>query len=410
MYHRNYSPYKKSEDVNSVDNHEHHHGTATYTHTARLGTATVPSYSFTSSSPANTSFTSTTSDSSTSTTHQIMSPEPERETAPQHVKARTRLMNQSPDADALIHNPYQQNNNNTSNNKSNNVVLTLVLDLDETLVSSRGHGGITHLRPGAAPFLRFVRDVLGCELVLWTAGEEGHAMRMLRLLDPSHDIFDHVVFRHERWCSGPRGRKDLSLLGRDLATTLIVENTPDCVRGHEGNAILVSDFYGHDLCPDDAVLDHLTTALRQVHRDVTTGVAKSVAEALDLNVHVTRRHIIRDDPTKRHKPLHLWTLAFDVRVVETNEVVSEAEAAALVRTAQQHKDHQHMHYARYHHHNYFYSVPANHHHPFDPTVPQHSLDGAAAFVGDTVMTPSRKPPVGSRLHLRFYDGQNQIRQ
>ena len=36
--------------------------------------------------------------------------------------------------------------------------------------------------------------------------------------------------------------KDLALVGRDLNSVLIVENTPDCVRGHEENGILVSDY------------------------------------------------------------------------------------------------------------------------------------------------------------------------
>ena len=36
--------------------------------------------------------------------------------------------------------------------------------------------------------------------------------------------------------------KDLALVGRDLNEVLIVENTPDCIRGHEENGILVSDY------------------------------------------------------------------------------------------------------------------------------------------------------------------------
>src|SRR5205085_658879 len=61
----------------------------------------------------------------------------------------------------------------------------------------------------------------------------------------------HCVYRHKKWFSGCAGyNKDLTLLGRDMNNTLIIENTPDCLRGNEGNGVLVSDYEGGELADD----------------------------------------------------------------------------------------------------------------------------------------------------------------
>uniref|UniRef100_A0A0A9YI85 Carboxy-terminal domain RNA polymerase II polypeptide A small phosphatase 1 n=1 Tax=Lygus hesperus TaxID=30085 RepID=A0A0A9YI85_LYGHE len=44
--------------------------------------------------------------------------------------------------------------------------------------------------------------------------------------------------------------KDIQLLGRELNSVVIIENTPDCVVGYENNAILVSDYDGGELADD----------------------------------------------------------------------------------------------------------------------------------------------------------------
>lgn len=47
---------------------------------------------------------------------------------------------------------------------------------------------------------------------------------------------------HSQYSQQAGYAKDLALVGRDLNNVLIIENTPDCVRGHEENGILVSDY------------------------------------------------------------------------------------------------------------------------------------------------------------------------
>ena len=68
-------------------------------------------------------------------------------------------------------------------------------------------------------------------------------------------VIKHCVYRHKKWfsvCSlrvaspswlhtrqqGCAGyNKDLTLLGRDMDKLVILENTPDCVRGNEANGM-----------------------------------------------------------------------------------------------------------------------------------------------------------------------------
>lgn len=121
--------------------------------------------------------------------------------------------------------------------------LTIVLDLDETLIYARE--GPLYGRPGLDELMLFLKD--NCEAIVWTAGVKAYAQAVVRNID-KHDAIRHTVYRHKKWFTGMAGyNKDLTLLGRDLNTTLIVENTPDCVRGNEANGILVADYEGGEL-------------------------------------------------------------------------------------------------------------------------------------------------------------------
>jgi RNA polymerase II subunit A small phosphatase-like protein len=117
---------------------------------------------------------------------------------------------------------------------------TIVLDLDETLIYARE--GPLYARPHLDELLAFLGE--HCETVVWTAGVRAYAQAVIRNIDPN-GVIDHCIYRHEKWFTGQAGyAKDLALVGRDLSQVLIVENTPDCVRGHEENGILVSDYEG----------------------------------------------------------------------------------------------------------------------------------------------------------------------
>eukprot|EP00759_Apiculatamorpha_spiralis_P008505 PhF_6_TR15469/c0_g2_i3/m.24057/K15731/CTDSP; carboxy-terminal domain RNA polymerase II polypeptide A small phosphatase len=116
----------------------------------------------------------------------------------------------------------------------------IVLDLDETLINGRDFFSIL-LRPGCIEFMKTLQR-LNCEVVVWTAGVHAYAQRALNQMD-ALGIVQHCIARNASWWTGETGyRKDLSRLGRPMDQVLFVDNTPTCMRGHEANSILVSDF------------------------------------------------------------------------------------------------------------------------------------------------------------------------
>eukprot|EP01007_Sphenomonas_quadrangularis_P002934 NODE_514_length_1404_cov_300.022140_g391_i0.p1 GENE.NODE_514_length_1404_cov_300.022140_g391_i0~~NODE_514_length_1404_cov_300.022140_g391_i0.p1 ORF type:complete len:259 (-),score=15.49 NODE_514_length_1404_cov_300.022140_g391_i0:628-1380(-) len=118
--------------------------------------------------------------------------------------------------------------------------LTVVVDLDETLVYARE--GPVWLRPYASQFLSRIKAA-GCDVIAWTAGEYGHVAKVLDTLDHDGSLIPHCVYRGEAWLSDPMNyHKDLHLLGRCLDRVLLVENSLECIRHHTGNAILVDDY------------------------------------------------------------------------------------------------------------------------------------------------------------------------
>ncbi|EKF30080.1 nuclear lim interactor-interacting factor, putative [Trypanosoma cruzi marinkellei] len=120
--------------------------------------------------------------------------------------------------------------------------ITVVLDLDETLVYARE--GPLYVRPGIEELFQFLEE--NCESVVWTAGMKQYAEAVVRLIDTNGSVH-HTIYRDSTWFRGRSCRKDLTLLGRDTETTIVFENTPDCIRGFEQNGVLVADYEGGEL-------------------------------------------------------------------------------------------------------------------------------------------------------------------
>eukprot|EP01062_Namystynia_karyoxenos_P073494 TRINITY_DN70286_c0_g1_i1.p1 TRINITY_DN70286_c0_g1~~TRINITY_DN70286_c0_g1_i1.p1 ORF type:complete len:533 (+),score=111.30 TRINITY_DN70286_c0_g1_i1:126-1601(+) len=124
----------------------------------------------------------------------------------------------------------------------------VVLDLDETLIWARE--GPLYARPGL-PELFAMLDARA-EPIVWTAGLRGYAQAVLANVDKRGAV-RHCIYRHKKWFSGQAGyQKNLSLLGRPLDKVVIIENTPDCIRGNQNNGVLVADYEGGDF-PDNTI-------------------------------------------------------------------------------------------------------------------------------------------------------------
>eukprot|EP01060_Flectonema_neradi_P035916 TRINITY_DN6730_c0_g1_i1.p1 TRINITY_DN6730_c0_g1~~TRINITY_DN6730_c0_g1_i1.p1 ORF type:complete len:348 (+),score=55.97 TRINITY_DN6730_c0_g1_i1:388-1431(+) len=138
--------------------------------------------------------------------------------------------------------------------------LTIVFDLDETLVSNRRPGVATAIpRPYLTHLLKSIRDRV--EIVLWTASTEETGRPVMQQIDPKGEFFHHVIYRNSKWFTDGTHTKDLTLLGRSMERTIIVENTPNCCKYNQQNALMVEDFVG-DLTSTDRTLLGVSQVIR----------------------------------------------------------------------------------------------------------------------------------------------------
>ncbi|RNF17793.1 putative TFIIF-stimulated CTD phosphatase [Trypanosoma conorhini] len=150
--------------------------------------------------------------------------------------------------------------------------LTVVLDLDETLVSNRNGAFVSAiLRPYCLHVLNALRHMRGLEVVLWTASTKETALPVVEQLNQSGPVFDEVIYRNDMWFTEPLHTKDLRLLGRDMDRLLIIDNAANCCKLNPRNSVLADDFYGCRT-EEDATLVNvyyiIDRVLRGCHDDV----------------------------------------------------------------------------------------------------------------------------------------------
>eukprot|EP00826_Nyctotherus_ovalis_P064113 TRINITY_DN939_c0_g2_i3.p1 TRINITY_DN939_c0_g2~~TRINITY_DN939_c0_g2_i3.p1 ORF type:complete len:284 (-),score=56.50 TRINITY_DN939_c0_g2_i3:48-851(-) len=138
--------------------------------------------------------------------------------------------------------------------------LTLVLDLDETLVHaslkpvseedkqisvSNGTADVTvyiSIRPWA---MEFLKEAARCfEVVVFTAADKVYADKAIDLLDPDCTLVRHRLYRNSCMSFNPLLVKDINILGRDLSKTVIVDNNPSSFAFQNENAILIKSYKG----------------------------------------------------------------------------------------------------------------------------------------------------------------------
>lgn len=150
--------------------------------------------------------------------------------------------------------------------KTCNKKITLVLDLDETLV----HCGFQQLanadirlnidyhgRPYTVfgkrrPYLqKFLREAAqNFELVCFTASQRVYAKRIIDLIDPEGNI-SHCLFRDSCINIGGNYLKDLSIIGRDLRHTVLVDNSPHAFGFQIENGVPITSWFDN---PNDLEL------------------------------------------------------------------------------------------------------------------------------------------------------------
>jgi Dullard-like phosphatase family protein len=140
---------------------------------------------------------------------------------------------------------------------------TLVLDLDETLISFRideHHRGMVKMRPGLYKFLKNVGSKY--ELIIFTAGTQEYADPILDVIEKNEKFFAKRLYRQHTIFMNNTYIKDLTRLGRDLSKTIIVDNMPQNFCLQRENGIFIKNFFGED--KNDTALNDLTHILLKI--------------------------------------------------------------------------------------------------------------------------------------------------
>jgi Dullard-like phosphatase family protein len=162
---------------------------------------------------------------------------------------------------------------------------TLVLDLDETLISfklepNEENKGTIRFRPYLDSFLQKVREKY--EIIVFTSGTQDYADPLIDAIEQDENYFDARLYRQHTIAYGGDIVKDISRIGRTLDTILIVENMPQNYRLQKENGILIKSFYGEDIY--DTALSSLGDILMKIaneFNDVRKGIAKYKIEILN---------------------------------------------------------------------------------------------------------------------------------
>lgn len=165
--------------------------------------------------------------------------------------------------------------------------ITLVLDLDETLVHCTVEpiadadmifpvtfNGIQYrvhvrTRPYLMEFLAAVSKKF--EVVVFTASQRVYANELLQRIDPDGKYIKHRIFREACLLVEGNYLKDLNVLNRNLATSVLVDNSPHAFGYQVDNGIPIESWFDDPGDSELLKLEHFLTTLHGVN-DVRTVV------------------------------------------------------------------------------------------------------------------------------------------
>ncbi|XP_026199233.1 CTD small phosphatase-like protein 3 [Anabas testudineus] len=137
---------------------------------------------------------------------------------------------------------------------------TLVVDLEETLMFSslnviedaeytfhttfQDHQYKVYmiLRPHVKEFLQAMAKIY--ELFVYTCAKKQYAEKILDILDPQRKLFRHRLYQDDCACVLGHYIKDLSVLGRDLTKTVVLDNAPHTYPYNLMNTIPIKSWSG----------------------------------------------------------------------------------------------------------------------------------------------------------------------
>lgn len=154
---------------------------------------------------------------------------------------------------------------------------TLVVDLEETLMFSslnvideaeytfytafQDHQYKVYmiLRPHVKEFLQSMAKIY--ELFVYTCAKKEYAEKILNILDPQRKLFRHRLYQDDCACVLGHYIKDLSVLGRDLTKTVVLDNAPHTYPYHLMNTIPIKSWTGES---EDRELQKLIPSMEKL--------------------------------------------------------------------------------------------------------------------------------------------------
>ena len=155
---------------------------------------------------------------------------------------------------------------------SEDPIYTLVVDLDETLIHNVEYQNDSFflVRPGCVQFIETMAQYY--EIVIFTAALQEYADQVIDQIDVGNNI-KYRLYRQHTSQNGPFLVKDLSLLGRDINKTIIIDNISDNFILQPDNGIFISTWYD-DM--RDRFLDEITPLLREIVEKKVPDVKKAL--------------------------------------------------------------------------------------------------------------------------------------
>ena len=143
---------------------------------------------------------------------------------------------------------------------------TLVLDLEDTLINikiSYENKAIIRPRPGLIEFLCGIKPFY--EIISFSKLSQNYSNTIIRLIEKDRKLFDYNLYREHCTLVGRKFVKDISRIGRDMKTIIMVDDLQDNLEDFNDNGILILPYDG-DNTKNDRVLYELKKLLILFYR------------------------------------------------------------------------------------------------------------------------------------------------
>jgi hypothetical protein len=143
---------------------------------------------------------------------------------------------------------------------------TLVLDLEDTLINikiSYENKAIIRPRPGLIEFLCGIKPFY--EIISFSKLSQNYSNTIIRLIEKNRKLFDYNLYREHCTLVGRKFVKDITRIGRDMKTIIMVDDLEDNLKDFSDNGILILPYDG-DNTKGDRVLYELKKILILFYR------------------------------------------------------------------------------------------------------------------------------------------------